>query len=428
MKSNRIATSPLKNQGARVPKPPTSTCRISKFPINRRVIRGNPVEPWGRAFLGETGPKKRDGTGACDKRILGKSDPQEIADAIYEAARQKDAGAIPAIIWLIGCSKKESWAFKRDLPGEVPKNTGARDTAKWILSSEKPEWGSNALPTPIAMMVEAKNNSAKAFETDSSGKRKLLPTPLYSHCCNAISKIILGGHTPLPDDAIVELARISKESANTQVAQGIYRLFGELGERRALPTLLEAAQAYKPNICREKAVYNMARSSLLSTEIYHSSGLREIEGPAIFEEAFARGKELDVDRGITWCMESLCRSSPSGRDTAGIALVALRLIGDEKAITPLKELESRLDAPDAYLKIVIHRLEKIRDGKRDYIEMLEGNLDMPPDTLLLRRKAIANMLGGPINWGNPTIGDKLAVAQVQEVANIFANPYAPRPR
>ncbi|MBN2122464.1 hypothetical protein JW721_05435 [Candidatus Micrarchaeota archaeon] len=44
------------------------------------------------------------------------------------------------------------------------------------------------------------------------------------------------------------------------------------------------------------------------------------------------------------------------------------------------------------------------------------------------KNAVENLAGRRINWESPTIEDRLLVAEAQEVADIFANPYAPGPR
>ncbi len=373
---------------------------------------------------------------AWNERILGQTNAQDVADSIYEAAKAKDASAIPAMISLIGCMEGSCEAMKAGLPTEEPIESGAQKTSAAILGEAartREKEGANPAhndmpPACIRRVVQSANNARKAFERDSRGERRLVATPLYSQCCDAISNIILAGREPLSDSAVEELIRVSRETADPRVARDIYGLFAELGEKRAVPALILAAQAYECDARREQTIYRLARSSLFQTEIYHQSGLMDIEGPAIFEEAFSRGKDLDVERDITSCMDSLCRSSAMGTDTAGAAIVALRLIGDGRAIAPLKELDFRLAGQDVYLKVAIHRLESIRDGSCYFIDMIEGRVDMDTDVAPIHRKSVENLAGRPINWENPTILDKVTMMEVQEVANLFANPYAPGPR
>lgn len=289
---------------------------------NKDAEAGNPASEWKR-------------------RILGETNPQAIADAIYEAARNKDAAAIPAMIALIGYPDGNSReALETGMPVEEPMQTKARKTASAIWgeanrtrNTEGDEPLHNEMPPScIPTVIGETENARMAFERNALGEKRMVAAPLYSHCANAICNIILKGREPLSEEAVEELIRISEETANPEVSASIYWLFGNLGENRAVPALLNAVQEYACNMHREEIIYRMARSSLLQTEIYHSTGLEEIEGPAIFEEAFARGKDLDVDRGITESMDCLCRFPESKADAAASALVALRLIGDLRAI------------------------------------------------------------------------------------------------
>jgi hypothetical protein len=193
----------------------------------------------------------------------------------------------------------------------------------------KREFRSASSPQEISNLVDAARDACNysavsaiidVLKQDGAMEKIALPGKLPAHktelgtqCAEAIGWIVRNGHTPLSGEMVDALIEAARNSSSASLKIGVFiSVFGELRERRAVDALLEFARGYVPNPKMAGELSLAFKEEGLSLDVPECSG------------------------EISLAMEAIVRRQ---KDVAAAAVLALRMIGDSRALEVLRELE-----------------------------------------------------------------------------------------